>query len=57
MNVINKVMYKRTVTLIDTKSDDKVMDIGYGNGYLLKCLYNKTKSDLYGVDISSVMTH
>ena len=55
MNVINKVMYKRTVTLIDTKSDDKVMDIGYGNGYLLKCLYNKTKSDLYGVDISSDM--
>lgn len=55
MNVINKAMYKRTVALIDTKSDDKVMDIGYGNGYLLKYLYKKTKSDLYGIDISADM--
>lgn len=28
------------------------MDIGYGNGYLLKCIYYKTKSDLFGIDIS-----
>ena len=55
MNVINKAMYKKTVTLIDTKPDDKVMDIGYGNGYLLKYLYRKTKSDLYGIDISADM--
>ncbi len=41
MNVINKSMYKKTVDLIDAKSDDKVMDIGYGNGYLLKYLYKK----------------
>ena len=31
------------------------MDIGYGNGYLLKYLYKKTKSDLYGIDISADM--
>ena len=55
MNVINKAMYKKTVTLINTKPDDKVMDIGYGNGYLLKYLYRKTKSDLYGIDISADM--
>ena len=55
MNVINRKMYKKTVALINTKSDDKVMDIGYGNGYLLKYLYQKTKSDLYGVDISEDM--
>ena len=55
MNVINKSMYKKTVDLIDAKSDDKVMDIGYGNGYLLKYLYKKTKSDLYGIEISADM--
>ena len=55
MNVINRKMYKKTVALINAKSDDKVMDIGYGNGYILKYLYQKTKSDLYGVDISEDM--
>ncbi len=55
MNLINKAMYKRTVSLIDTKSDDKVLDIGYGNGYFLKYLYKKAKSDLYGIDISDDM--
>lgn len=55
MNVINRKMYKRTVALIDAKPDDKVLDIGYGNGYLLKCLHKKTKSDLYGIDISGAM--
>ena len=29
MNVINRKMYKKTVALINAKSDDKVMDIGY----------------------------
>lgn len=55
MNVFNQAMYKRTVALINTSSDDKVMDIGYGNGYLLKYLYKKTKSELYGIDISTDM--
>ena len=49
MNVINKAMYKKTVALIDAGPDDKVLDIGYGNGYLLKYLYKKTRSDLYGI--------
>ena len=55
MNVINKAMYKKTVALIDAGPDDKILDIGYGNGYLLKYLYKKTRSDLYGIDISSDM--
>ena len=55
MNVINRAMYKKTVDLIDAGPDDKVMDIGYGNGYLLKYLYKKTRSDLYGIDISADM--
>ncbi|MBP5576687.1 MAG: class I SAM-dependent methyltransferase [Treponema sp.] len=55
MNIINKAMYKRTVALIESGADDRVLDIGYGNGYLLKYLYRKTKSQLYGIDISEDM--
>lgn len=55
MNIINKAMYKNTVALICADCDDKVMDIGYGNGYFLQCLYRKTESDLYGIDISEDM--
>ena len=55
MNVINKPMYRNTVAMIDAGTDDKVLDIGYGNGYFLKRLYRKTKADLYGIDISEDM--
>lgn len=55
MNVINKAMYKNTVSLIDISSEAKLLDIGYGNGYLLKYVYKKTKANLYGIDISEDM--
>ena len=45
MNVINRAMYKNTVALVDVSPDDKVLDIGFGNGYLLQLLYNKCKCD------------
>ena len=55
MNVINKKMYKNTVSLIDISSSENLLDIGYGNGYLLNCIYKKTKANLYGIDISEDM--
>lgn len=55
MNVINRAMYKNTVALVDVSPDDKVLDIGFGNGYLLQLLYNKRKCDMYGIDISEDM--
>ena len=55
MNIINKAMYKNTVALLDITNDENVLDIGYGNGYLLKCVYKKTKANLYGIDISEDM--
>lgn len=36
MNVINNAMYRNMVRAIKIQSDEKVLDIGYGNGYLLK---------------------
>ena len=55
MNIINKAMYKNTVSLIGISSDENILDIGYGNGYLLKYVYKKTKTNLYGIDISEDM--
>ena len=55
MNVINKPMYLKVVDEVKLKDGEKVLDIGYGNGYLLQKLYNKTKSELYGIDISEDM--
>lgn len=55
MNVINRAMYKNTIALVDVSPDDKVLDIGFGNGYLLQLLYNKCKCDMYGIDISEDM--
>lgn len=55
MNVINRAMYKNTVALVDVSPDDKVLDIGFGNGYLLQLLYNKCRCDIYGIDISEDM--
>lgn len=55
MNIINKAMYKKTVALIDVKDGARVLDIGYGNGYLLKCLNKKNNLELYGIDISEDM--
>ncbi len=55
MNVINRAMYKNAVALVDVSPDDKVLDIGFGNGYLLQLLYDKCKCDIYGIDISEDM--
>lgn len=55
MNVINRAMYVKTVSLIHVSPDQKVLDIGYGNGFLLKCLDKKQKPELYGIDISADM--
>ncbi|MCQ2080327.1 MAG: class I SAM-dependent methyltransferase [Lachnospiraceae bacterium] len=55
MNIINKAMYRNTVSVMKISSDENMLDIGYGNGYLLKCVYKKTKANLYGIDISEDM--
>lgn len=55
MNIINNAMYKNTVSLVEISSDGNILDIGYGNGYLLKSIYKKTKANLYGIDISEDM--
>lgn len=51
-NMINRELYKATVSLVNVNADEKVLDIGYGNGHLLEMLYKKQPVDMYGIDIS-----
>lgn len=51
-NMVNKELYKATVSSVDMKANEKLLDIGYGNGHLLKLLYKKQPVELYGIDIS-----
>ena len=58
MNTINKKMYRRTVDMIEKsgiKPADKILDIGYGNGYFLQLIDRCCGAELYGIDISADM--
>ena len=53
MNRLNQKMYK--TVLSEIKDNKKVLDIGFGNGYLIKKLVPKTDATIYGIDISEDM--
>lgn len=55
MNIINRKLYAGVSESIILKSDSKVLDIGYGNGHLIKMIYGKNKCSIYGIDISEDM--
>lgn len=55
MDTINKAMYKSIVVDIDLNENSKILDIGYGNGYLIQKLYKKCNANIYGIDISEDM--
>ena len=55
MNIINKPMYRNTVAQMNFDKGDKILDIGYGNGFLLHEIYKKNQVDMYGIDISEDM--
>jgi len=51
-NVANRNLYRTTVSEVNMNEGEKLLDIGYGNGYLLMQLYKKQPVDMYGIDIS-----
>ena len=53
MNVFNKRMYKSVVNEITADSSSAILDVGYGNGYLLNNLYKKCSCNLYGIEVST----
>lgn len=55
MNIINDEMYRKAVALVKLQENATVLDIGYGNGYLIQQLYKNCKLNIYGIDISEDM--
>jgi len=55
MNIINKTMYNGVVDSLILNNNMKILDIGYGNGYMLNKLYKKSDGNIYGIDISEDM--
>ena len=53
MNKMNKAMYKVVLNKIYQKTS--ILDIGFGNGYLLKKHIKKNNSNFFGIDISQDM--
>lgn len=55
MNMINIKIYNGVCSSLDINSSSRILEIGYGNGNMLNKLYKKSKSELYGIDISEDM--
>jgi len=55
MNCLNRKLYETVVKNIDIQATETVLDIGFGNGYLIRRLSNENPQRLYGIDISQDM--
>ena len=55
MNWTNKVMYDGIIENMRPSKGMKVLDIGFGNGYLDALIYRKEQCTIYGIDISEDM--
>jgi ubiquinone/menaquinone biosynthesis C-methylase UbiE len=55
MNRLNQKLYKTVIENIDIQTTDAILDIGFGNGYLIRKLSDKNLQKIYGVDISPYM--
>lgn len=55
MNCLNRKQYKAVVENIDIQQTDTILDIGFGNGYLLRKLSNKNPQKMCGIEISADM--
>ena len=55
MNIQNSKQYKSIIDNIDIQPTDTVLDIGFGNGYLLNRLLTLQPHKMIGIDISRDM--
>ena len=55
MNCQNQKQYKAVIDNIDIRVTDTVLDIGFGNGYLINRLAKQHPQKIYGIDISQYM--
>lgn len=57
MNLMNRKMYEKVISHVLLKSEDNLLDIGYGNGYLIHKISKHVNPNIYGIDISEDMKH
>ncbi|MGL4670197.1 MAG: class I SAM-dependent methyltransferase, partial [Methanobacteriaceae archaeon] len=62
MNRVNKKAYQTILDNISIENHDYILDIGFGNGYLINKLikninFNRENNKMYGIDISEDMVH
>ena len=55
MNCLNRKLYKAVIENLDIRATDIILDIGFGNGYLVRKLSNKNPYKMCGIDISPDM--
>ncbi|MDD7429442.1 MAG: class I SAM-dependent methyltransferase [Oscillospiraceae bacterium] len=55
MNRINQPMYMSVVSEIGERKCSRILDVGFGNGYLIERLRPVTRAVIYGIDISEDM--
>ena len=55
MNCMNRKQYKTVAENIDIQATDTILDIGFGNGYLIRKMSDKNFQKIYGIDISQDM--
>ena len=55
MNCQNQKQYQAVIENIDIRTTDTVLDIGFGNGYLIHRLAKLNPEKIYGIDISQDM--
>jgi ubiquinone/menaquinone biosynthesis C-methylase UbiE len=56
MNIMNQKQYRTVFKNINLKSNDCILDIGFGNGYMINELFKQNISvKIYGIDISKDM--
>ena len=57
MDRANSVMYRGIITKMKPQDSMKILDIGLGNGYLEKLIYEQAQCQIEGVDISEDMVN
>jgi ubiquinone/menaquinone biosynthesis C-methylase UbiE len=55
MNRQNKKLYQLIICNINIRETDTILDIGFGNGYLIRELLKQNLEKIYGIEISSDM--
>lgn len=55
MNRMNQEQYRGVVSNLNCSKKDRVLDIGFGNGYLINLLAKKNEGNFYGIEISDDM--